>query len=331
MDESGSITPLAILRIGELSRWRRPMTVYDFQAMRRAKRGARNITAEEEQRLLREGPRVFQERGVVNHERGVFARLVGDEVVGRPHPLFWSMQPKIKVRQTPAWLRAYSIVFAFLRDQHADETQLAIDMEFAKSGQQPQVSKPQPDDGSDDDFDQLLQSVPIEDDSFARHVRSYTGKLYARPMDDSSKGAFLTQPSQPARPRAFPTEAWRSRKPPASLVAKPPPPPASQSSSDALDISLEKDGDEAPPKSPPRAVVPAPPKQAALWDSDGSDLGSFSMDSDREAPAAPPTGWRPSSDPNNDNGQPKLDPGQKEPVEQDSFDFDEILDIGSDF
>jgi hypothetical protein len=57
-------------------------------------------------------------------------------------------------------------------------------MEFAQS----RVSKPDQDDASDGGFDQLLQSIPDqEEDSFEAHVRSYVGR--SRVVDDSSKYA----------------------------------------------------------------------------------------------------------------------------------------------
>jgi hypothetical protein len=228
------------------------------------------------------------------------------------------MQPQIKVRQTPAWLRAYSVVLGFLRDQHADQTQLTIDMEFAQSRQRPSVSKPDGDDASDDDFDELLRSIPDEDEaSFESRVRSYVGRSHALSIDDSLKGAFLTQPPSSATGRpAFLTDAARPSEPP---VAKPPS-HVSSNSDDALDIQFD-DGDDH--EEPP--VKLSPPFTGSARHTFSSDI-EFANESDQSDSDAPPTTGQPSR--SNNNGSPK--PGAGNVQREESMDFDDIRDIGID-
>jgi hypothetical protein len=163
----------------------------------------REITPEERELLLSEGPNIFHTHGVINHERSVFARVIADEVIGSSHPLFASMQPKIKIRPNQAWKYAYSFVLAFLQQNRADETRQTVDMELDKTGV---VEKPEilvdecP--GTQDEFMGLLQFIPGSDDDFQERVSTLSvfaeasvSDSPARPVGEQGSDAFLTQPT----------------------------------------------------------------------------------------------------------------------------------------
>jgi hypothetical protein len=155
----------------------------------------RDLTAEERARLAAEGPRVFEAHGVINHERAVFARTVGENVIGSPQPLFSSMQPRIKHHNVEAWRHAYSFALAFLKSHNATETGQAIDMEFDKTGitGKPEILEDECP-CTIDDFDQLLRGFPYSDDDFQARVSVFSEMLRAAsPVGDASGSAFLTQ------------------------------------------------------------------------------------------------------------------------------------------
>jgi hypothetical protein len=96
------------------------------------------------------------------------------------------MQPKLKVRSSKAWSRAYSLVFAWL-DEHAKETRTAIRTEFNKSP--PGTKQPAADEEFEsltDKFDALLR-VDIED--FRDQVAAYSASASMIP-DRQSEGSI---------------------------------------------------------------------------------------------------------------------------------------------
>jgi hypothetical protein len=156
----------------------------------------RQITPEERERLLAQGPEVFETHGVINHERAVFARTIGEHVVGSDSPHFASMQPRVKVRDVQAWRDAYSFVLSFLKSYQAHQTAETVDMEFTRSGitSKPEILEDECP-GTPEEFDSLLHWLPDSDDDFQARVSHYSEiGLAARPLGDTSGSAFLTQP-----------------------------------------------------------------------------------------------------------------------------------------
>jgi hypothetical protein len=142
----------------------------------RPNRPGHEITDEQRQKLLREGQKVVNDCGVVNSAHSVFTRLICEEVSGSRHPLFISLQPRVKVRESLAWLRAYAIVFAFLIEHRAKETQQTVDMEFRRS--RPQAIKPRPTriaDGNQEAFRRMVRNPPEK--RFVGDVSPRSGSL----------------------------------------------------------------------------------------------------------------------------------------------------------
>jgi hypothetical protein len=158
--------------------------------MSKRSRRRRELTEDEHSRILKETPVIFQERGVVNYERAVFARLVGEHVIGSSTPLFFCMQPKLKDRCSKAWTSAYSLVFAWL-EEHAKETRETIRMEFAKS---PSDAK-EDFESIADEFDTLLR---IDIDDFAARVAAYSAAQSigaGHPVEDFNADSNDSAPS----------------------------------------------------------------------------------------------------------------------------------------
>jgi hypothetical protein len=162
----------------------------------------RELTEDERNRIVEQLPGVFEERGVANHERSVFTRLVGEEVIGSSTPLFFCMQPKLKVRPSKAWARAYSLVFAWL-EQNAKETREAISVEFTKSPKAPE--KPAADaefENVSDEFDRLRR---VDIDDFRDRVEGYSASIIAgrhsnHSVEDFNAGLDESIPSGGDRP-----------------------------------------------------------------------------------------------------------------------------------
>jgi hypothetical protein len=157
----------------------------------------RKLTEDERNRIVDQLPGVFEEHGVANHERSVFTRLVGEEVIGSSTPLFFCMQPKLKVRPSKAWARAYSLVFAWL-EQNAKETREAISMEFTKSPKAPEKPAADAEFGNvSDEFDGLRR-VGIDD--FRDRVKGYSasiipGRHSNHPFEDFNASRDESMPS----------------------------------------------------------------------------------------------------------------------------------------
>jgi hypothetical protein len=174
----------------------------------------REITAEERARLIAEGPQVFETHGVINHERAVFARTVGEHVAGSREPLFSSMQPRVKCRDAQAWRHAYSFALAFLKYHRADETAQAIDMEFERAGiaDRPEVLEDECP-GTPEEFDGLLHFIPDSDDDFQARV-SQSDAPAAHAVGAAGGGAFLTQPARAPRADEEEEYAYEEYDPP---------------------------------------------------------------------------------------------------------------------
>jgi hypothetical protein len=188
----------------------------------------RELTAAERARLAAEGPQVFE------------------SVIGSPHPLFSSMQPRIKHRDTEAWRRAYSVVFTLLKDYRADKTSHAIDMEFTQTGitDKPKIIEDERPDTAEE-LSGLQHSIPDDnDDEDESRVSQQTEILTpARPGGGASESALLTQPARVPLPDEEEEYEYEQCDPPECAESGVQPEPLSngsfsQQSDNGFDIQL---------------------------------------------------------------------------------------------
>lgn len=87
--------------------------------------------------LIKESRAVLEDKGVGNNSRAKFITEVSKLVVGSQDIVYAQLQPKIiQHQESDAWVKAYALVFKFLRDYKCGETMGAIQEEF-QQGQLP--------------------------------------------------------------------------------------------------------------------------------------------------------------------------------------------------
>ena len=79
--------------------------------------------------LVAEAQQVLRDAGAGNHERAMFITELSKNVVGNDLPLFCQLQPKVKVRTSDAWSRAYDLAFKFIADKELGFTLETINVE----------------------------------------------------------------------------------------------------------------------------------------------------------------------------------------------------------
>jgi hypothetical protein len=119
---------------------------------------ARQITPEERALLLKIAPTFFNDHGVTNHERARYARLISEEVLASPVPAFLPLQPKIKMRESTAWIQASQIVVAFLDGNQMENTLHSLRLECRNSREgEVKLQKCDGFEGNSDDFQKLVR------------------------------------------------------------------------------------------------------------------------------------------------------------------------------
>lgn len=85
--------------------------------------------------LVAEAQQKLRESGVGNHERAMFITELSKAVVGDDCPLLCQLQPKVKIRTSAAWSRAYDLAFKFIAEHNLGFTLETINVECGDAKQ----------------------------------------------------------------------------------------------------------------------------------------------------------------------------------------------------
>ncbi|KAH0793457.1 hypothetical protein GPJ56_002504 [Histomonas meleagridis] len=165
------------------------------------------LTKEEEQKILKETPKMLESYGVSNQMKAQFIQHIANEVVGSDNPYFFSMQPKIKTRNTnKAWMKAYALVMNYLKENNLILTSQTIDCEFKQTKTQNPKGSLRDFNSSSDQFSDLLEYVPTDTEAeFQNKVKDFVlrseheipkitkDKNIISLDKNNENGAFLTQ------------------------------------------------------------------------------------------------------------------------------------------
>lgn len=169
------------------------------------------LTQEDRQLILEQCPKVLESLGVKNWERSSFIQMISAEVVGSTNHMFFGMQPKLKVRESKAWARAYQIVMEYLKANKATNTLKTIEIEFKQGPGNVEMPEPSEDfEATDDDFLDILGYQLTESEHvFETRVKTFYERLAqnsgtAQLVDEESSNAFLTAPM--IMPQGSPTK-----------------------------------------------------------------------------------------------------------------------------
>ena len=235
--------------------------------MQRRVRGQRISRTE----LIAESRRVLAEAGVGNNSRARFLSEVSGLVVGSTNPSFLQLQPTISQHDSDAWLRAYELVFRFLRENGLKATIGAVESEFGQ-GPLPQILTDGEDTGYASEFDSLLACIPRKL-PFRQKVRNWMNDMRqakrprpAPPKEEEPVPAKPAQKKPLKRRKKSPKRKARARAS-ESAAKTPQVQRLSPSKEDAFGsfVQLEPyDARRPPPKepSPPRVSPkkPSPPR-----------------------------------------------------------------------
>ena len=123
--------------------------------------------------LLERTRETLSEKGVDYVSQAKYVVQIASEVVGFNEPIFSSLQPEIKFRNSPAWQHAYTLILNFLHEHEMEQTLDVIDIEL--QGQ----NLPQTDIGEDTEtfMANLMKiSKQLKRKSFSSRVAEFTGK-----------------------------------------------------------------------------------------------------------------------------------------------------------
>ena len=85
--------------------------------------------------LVAEAQQKLRESGVGNHERAMFISELSKAVVGDDTPVLCQLQPKVKIRTSAAWSRAYDLAFKFIAEHNLGMTLETINVECGDAKQ----------------------------------------------------------------------------------------------------------------------------------------------------------------------------------------------------
>ena len=134
--------------------------------------------------LLERTRETLSEKGVDYLSQAKYVVQIASEVVGFNEPIFSSLQPEIKFRNTPGWQYAYTLLLNYLHENGMEQTLDVIDIEL--QGQ----NLPQTDIGESTDtyMANLLKiSKQLKRKSFASRVAEFTGKYKTRKTINQAK------------------------------------------------------------------------------------------------------------------------------------------------
>jgi hypothetical protein len=158
-----------------------------------------------EKDLIKESQNALRTAGVPNHHRGLYISDAAAEVVGNPLSLFSQLQRKpAKKPLSPAWIRAYQIVLAYLAtvaERPLELTRKTIELEFNNINE----VIPRSDIGLTD-FDNIPSAPALQ---FDGHVAKYM-KIYAPKVEPHEE----VEPPPPVEvpPESSPRPAKRSAR-----------------------------------------------------------------------------------------------------------------------
>ena len=199
---------------------------------------------------------------------------IANLVTASTDPSFVSLQPHAKIRNDSAWVRAYSLVTAFLANFEMSLTAQAISLEV-KEQKVPTEAKFKPD-VSDYMDDLLAVSQALGEIDFGQRVGVFVGerekaklkpvkrapiqKASQPPPKQSPAPAAKPTPASTAKPAPKPAPASTAKPPPVS-TAKPAPVPAAKpapASSAKPVLKQEKEPEQVEKKSVGKPPIPKP-------------------------------------------------------------------------
>ena len=206
--------------------------------MQKRVRGQRISRAE----LIAESRAVLAEAGVGNNSRARFLSEVSGLVVKSDNPSFIQLQPTISQHDSDAWLRAYELVFRFLRENGLKETLGAVENEFAQ-GPLPRVLTDNKDTGYQRDFDSLLACIPKKL-PFKQKVRDWMREMRnAKTNKPAPPVPEVPEPEEPIKPAQKKPLKRRKKSPKRRVKSR-------------MDDSKQKQSPVSPRMSPSREDAP---------------------------------------------------------------------------
>ena len=145
--------------------------------------------------LLERTRQTLTDKGVDYVSQAKYVVNIASEVVGFDEPIFASLQPEIKLRTTPAWQNAYSLLINYLQENRMEQTLDVIDIEL--QGQR--LPQGQIDDETDVYLNNLMKiSKQLKRKTFSSRVAEFTGKYKSRKTISQTKKASpsRTSPTQ---------------------------------------------------------------------------------------------------------------------------------------
>lgn len=147
--------------------------------------------------LLQRTRQTLTEKGVDYVSQSKYVVKIAEEVVGFDEPIFSSIQPEIKIRDSNAWNQAYSIIMTFLQENGMEQTINAIDIEL--QGQQ--IPDGDPNTKAEDFLKPLLKiSNQLKRKTFSARVAEFTGKYSQRRAAKKSGATQNIQNEQTYQP-----------------------------------------------------------------------------------------------------------------------------------
>ena len=146
--------------------------------------------------LLERTRQTLSEKGVDYVSQAKYVVQIAGEVVGYNEPIFSSLQPEIKLRSTPGWQHAYSLLINYLQENGMEQTLEVIDIEL--QGQR--LPQAHVDEETDTYMANLLKiSKQLKRKTFSSRVAEFTGKYKTRKTISQTKKSSPTRPTPSAQ------------------------------------------------------------------------------------------------------------------------------------
>ena len=111
------------------------------------------------QELIEESREVLEDKGVANNIRAKFITEIAKVVTGSDEPLYAQLQPKIIQHDSEAWIKAFILVFQYLKDYELPVTVSAMECEFGQGPLPKEIFENQETD-INKEFNELLACFP---------------------------------------------------------------------------------------------------------------------------------------------------------------------------
>ena len=148
------------------------------------KKKQRAISKEERQKILQECPQYIEACGVKNYQRAKFISLVSKEIMNSENEKLLFIKPRIYDHSNKdCWNMAYSIVKSFLNENNCSETLKTLTYEINEKFpiENPELNF----EGNSDDFDDLLNYIPTEDETSMQ----WKVQRFLKPLKHENQGS----------------------------------------------------------------------------------------------------------------------------------------------